>query len=413
MGMKRRHSLGKGLYASFCIEDNAPCCSHGPKLRLERKNGGTPSYTCSAFRNQPACRNDTEFTLKLLRTQIFVTDISKSDFKNACFCHTCGVFFIGPTNVHADHNIVRDLSNSKLNAPSYFLEPLEKSSEHAQYFFADEWLKFMMSTLRALRIDNILCVGAPRLFDFLGTQSFSINKFLLDLDARLLSFYPPTQFTRFNALNCHFFSPTGKSTVENFMLSCKGRTAIFCDPPFGALMEPLIVSLNKLKEGILNSEVFLMITIPYFLGKKLLQAAPQLKMLDYKVTYEKHVRFTSTGHDGNNSKRRVSVVRMFTDAPPQEIKPPEGLESQYWFCEICKRYSDLGNKHCTQCNACTTPHGGTYIHCQICKVCRPPSYQHCNKCKRCFHLRGNEYHSCTNEQSTYHSKCKRGKFIKK
>lgn len=67
------------------------------------------------------------------------------------------------------------------------------------------------------------------------------------------------------------------------MRSCSGRTMIFCDPPFGALMEPLVAVLNKLKRGLGNSRVFSMVTIPYFIGKKLLQAAPELKMLDYKV----------------------------------------------------------------------------------------------------------------------------------
>ncbi|VUZ53159.1 unnamed protein product, partial [Hymenolepis diminuta] len=403
----------RGLYVSFRVKDDAPCCSHGPKLRLERKDGGMPSYTCSAFRNQLACRKDSEFTANLHQMQLFVSDISKSGLKNTCFCHTCGVLFIDPSNFHTDHNVVRGLSSSQLKTPSYLLETLEKSSEHAQYFFSDEWLEFMMSTLRALRIDSILCVGAPRLFDFLEIQSFSINKFLLDLDARLESFYPSTQFARFNALNGYFFSSTGHLAAENFMRSCKGRTVIFCDPPFGALMEPLVISLNKLKEGLADSEVFLMITVPYFLGKKLLQTAAQLKMLDYKVTYEKHVRFTSTGHDGNNSNRRISVVRLFTDAPPQEIKPPKGLENKYLFCEICKRYSDLNNKHCWQCNACTTFHGNTYKHCKACNVCRPPGYEHCKKCDKCFHWRNSEYHSCTKEQSSDQPKLKHGKFAEK
>ena len=67
------------------------------------------------------------------------------------------------------------------------------------------------------------------------------------------------------------------------MHSCKGRSVIFCDPPFGALMEPLLATLNKLKQDLKDSEAFLMVTLPYFIGKKLIQAAPQLHMLDYKV----------------------------------------------------------------------------------------------------------------------------------
>ncbi len=52
----------------------------------------------------------------------------------------------------------------------------------------------MVSTLRALRIDNLLCVGAPRLFDFMTAckrksqgNPLAIKTFLLDLDVRLVS----------------------------------------------------------------------------------------------------------------------------------------------------------------------------------------------------------------------------------
>ncbi|KAM7540358.1 hypothetical protein Aperf_G00000037203 [Anoplocephala perfoliata] len=407
--MPRNRRQERGLYTSFRIEDDAPCCAHGPKLRVERKNGRNPSYSCSAFRNQAACRSDSEFSANLHRMQLFTSSLSDNDRKSICFCHTCGVLYIDPSHDHLGHNTVCKLSDFQLNAPSYFLETLEKSSEHAQYFFSEEWLEFMVSTLRALRIDNILCVGTPRLFDSLRLQNLSMNKFLLDLDARLESFYPFTQFARFNALNGYFFTSAGKLAAETFMSSCKGRTVIFCDPPFGVLMEPLVISLNNLKKSITNSEVFLMITIPYFLGKKLFKAAPELKMLDYKVTYVNHVRFMSTGHDGNNSKRRISVVRLFTDVPSQEIKPPKGIENQYWFCEICQRYSDSTNKHCQLCKACTTMHGDTYNHCTACNACRPPSYQHCNKCNRCFRIKDNEFHPCANEESNEQPKPKRKK----
>lgn len=159
-----------------------------------------------------------------------------------------------------------------------------------QYFFSHDWLNFMIAVLRALRIENVLCVGAPRLFDFLTAlrhKNLSIPHFLLDLDCRLEMFYSPSSFARFSVLNGHFFSSEGEVCANAFMKSCQGRSLIFCDPPFGAFMQPLVESLKKLKDGILYSgegrEVFLMITVPYFIGKKLIQAAPELKMLDYKV----------------------------------------------------------------------------------------------------------------------------------
>lgn len=60
-------------------------------------------------------------------------------------------------------------------------------------------------------------------------------------------------------------------------------------------MEPLVNTLNKLKSEIISGgedrTAFLMITVPYFIGRKLLQAAPQLKMLDYKVGFGSFIQF--------------------------------------------------------------------------------------------------------------------------
>ncbi|VDD77622.1 unnamed protein product [Mesocestoides corti] len=325
------------------------------------------------------------------------------------------MLFIGPSSEHQTHRIKSSLSKAMLSMPSYLLEPLEESSEHAQYFFSIEWLNFMLSTLHALRIDNVLCVGSPRLFDFLSAcgkkthKPLSVRKFLLDLDVRLASFYPPSLFARFNALNGYFFSPAEEESARTFMHSCNGNTLIFCDPPFGVFMEPLVETLNRLKEEIGCSNTFMMVTIPYFIGRKLIQVAPLMKMLDYKVTYENHVRFMSSGHDGNNSKRRVSVVRLFTDAPAHKIVPPKTIADDYWFCESCQRYSDIKNKHCNMCNACTTPHGETYVHCKPCGTCQPPSYQHCDVCNTCFRPQEGTFHECAEQTFTSHREPKRRK----
>ncbi|KAL5962793.1 rRNA N6-adenosine-methyltransferase ZCCHC4 [Taenia solium] len=422
----------------------------GPKLCLKRRSLCSSIYVCSAFRSASACRRDRDFTSSCLPSQT-ADSLVKCARQNRCYCRTCRVLFAYPDGQHEHHQVISGLSSSTLSMPTYFLEPLEESSEHAvcdlscivphllhtsdnrlllnlikfdysQYFFSVEWLKFMASTLRILQIDNVLCVGTPRLFDFLiacsrdTSEPLSVNKFLLDLDARLESFYPVPLFARFNALNGYFFNSAGEDSFNRFMCSCSGRTMIFCDPPFGVLMEPLVATLNKLKREMGSSQVFSMLTVPYFIGKKLLQPAPELKMLDYKafeVTYEKHVRFMSTGHDGNNSKRRVSVVRPFTDVPAREIPPPKGLADQYRFCKICQRYSDLKNLHCTQCNACTTfvlplknsltycsfQHGDTYKHCISCNVCRPPGFQHCNRCNMCFRPKNGVVHDCNKQIS--------------
>nr|VZI26425.1 unnamed protein product [Spirometra erinaceieuropaei] len=162
------------------------------------------------------------------------------------------------------------------------------------------------------------------------------------------------------------------------------------------MLQPLMVTLTSLKESMQKSktgdsnkdltsrDVKMMLVLPYFLGPKLFDAAPTMKMLDYKVTYESHRRLTSAGtSDNSGSNRRVSIVRLFTDLPPRDIRPPSDLESQFRFCEDCQRYSSVENPHCDLCKACTTLHGRPYVHCNACSRCRPPDRVHCYTCGWC------------------------------
>ncbi|KAL7062552.1 hypothetical protein AAHC03_01313 [Spirometra sp. Aus1] len=162
------------------------------------------------------------------------------------------------------------------------------------------------------------------------------------------------------------------------------------------MLQPLMVTLTSLKESMQKSktgdsnkdltsrDVKMMLVLPYFLGPKLFDAAPTMKMLDYKVTYERHRRLTSAGtSDNSGSNRRVSIVRLFTDLPPRDIRPPSDLESQFRFCEDCQRYSSVENPHCDLCKACTTLHGRPYVHCNACSRCRPPDRVHCYTCGWC------------------------------
>jgi ferredoxin len=45
-------------------------------------------------------------------------------------------------------------------------------------------------------------------------------------------------------------------------------------------------------------------------------------------------------------------VRIFTNANPKDIPLPE--EEGYRYCEICKRWVSEENRHCTQCNECSS-----------------------------------------------------------
>ncbi|VDK88308.1 unnamed protein product [Dibothriocephalus latus] len=308
--MKKTKEIRKrGLYSSASVTENAPKCYHGPKLLFEEKATKIQTYACAGFRTARACRKDTEAcTAYSLKQTISASQLCSLPQAERCYCHTCNLLF--------------------------------------QVFFSLDWLNFLVGVFQGLGVKNVLCVGAPRLFDFLRIHTegrHTFNTFLLDIDARLPQFYASDVFAQFNMLNGHFFKEdTGRAALLSFFESCDDRSIIFCDPPFSVMLQPLMVTLCSLKESMqkartgncnkeLNSsDVNTMLVLPYFLGPKLFAAVPSMKMLDYKVTYEGHCRLTSAGiGDNSGSSRRVSIVRLFTDLPPKDIGPPPELESQF------------------------------------------------------------------------------------
>lgn len=87
-------------------------------------------YICSAFRNASACRRDRDFTTSRLPSQT-AESLVKYARQNRCYCQTCRVLFAYPDGQHEHHRVISGLSSSALATPTYLLEPLEESSEHA------------------------------------------------------------------------------------------------------------------------------------------------------------------------------------------------------------------------------------------------------------------------------------------
>ncbi|VDL94965.1 unnamed protein product [Schistocephalus solidus] len=309
-------------------------------MLFEEKTTKIHTYRCAGFRTARACRKDAEactsYRLKRMTSALHLCTLPQGD---RCYCHTCNLLFARSVGLkdHLGHNFVSGL----------------------QIFFSLDWLNFLVAVFHDLGVRNVLCVGAPRLFDFLRIHTedkYDVTTFLLDIDARLVF------FAQFNMLNGHFFEEdTGCAAISTFFEACNGRSIIFCDPPFSVMLQPLMVALTSLMESMKKNG-----TGEFLRYFKL----PIRHVLPFQVTYERHC----------HSNRRVSIVRLFTDLPPKDIRPPPGLESQ--FCEDCQRYSSVDNPHCDICKACTTLHGPPYVHCNACSRCRPPGRVHCNTCGR-------------------------------
>ncbi|CAH8515797.1 unnamed protein product [Heterobilharzia americana] len=346
------------------------------------------------------------------------------------YCFTCDCLFsisVGKKK-HRKHEYTKNFSKNLLSMPSYLLKPLENSKAHAQYFFSLDCLNRLYSIIYKLSVNYIICIGSPRLHDFIQLQCIhrgqSMNSYLLDIDFRLTSFYRPcNNFSRYNMVNGFFFSPQDEKLFYCFLkenVKPMNKLLIFCDPPFAAPLSLIIKQIELLSKSMIKriyqnaevdedniagydgyseankSDIPYLLVLPYFFEKKLQKIAPSVNLLDYKITYENHSRMdydkndmevdemtTSNSNKSNTGQRRDSIVRLFTSLPPSSVHPPKSLEASFRFCEICQRYSHITNLHCAKCNRCTTKNGPTYVHCDKCGRCRPTKKFHCDSCECC------------------------------
>merc|ERR1712168_132938 len=115
---------------------------------------------------------------------------------------------------------------------------------------------------------------------------------------------------------------------------------------------------------------------PYFMGPHITKYCPQLHMLDMRVDYDNHALF----RNGPKARKHGSPVRIFTNIPACDFILSE---PDYRFCDPCKSYVSVTNKHCEICNRCTSKDGRPYVHCNLCSRCVKSSYSHCDKCNMC------------------------------
>jgi hypothetical protein len=196
-----------------------------------------------------------------------------------------------------------------------------------------------------------------------------------------MQFYSQKLFVRFNMFNNHFFY--GKKSYLNFIKNSK-KLLIIIDPPYGGIVKLIANTINLIKKDCsIETKVDTILFYPYFMETWIKRWLSNLQMLDYKVSYDNQRTYSVCKF---NKNKKGSPARLFTDV--HGACKIEISNDEYWYCDMCEKYTFKENKHCFKCNLCTSKDGGAYKHCDKCIRCVKATYEHCPKCKRC-HLKEN------------------------
>ncbi|XP_073465270.1 rRNA N(6)-adenosine-methyltransferase ZCCHC4 [Aquarana catesbeiana] len=397
-------------------KEGAPHCPHGPTLLFVKtakgKEDGRRFYACSACRDRKDCKFFQWADEKVSEAK----REAREEYNSSCqppmshdqymirfqefiglplakrkFCQDCQQLLLqNEWEGHSGHHIVGDISVSQLRRPSQLLHPLVNKKSNAQYLFTDRSCSFLLDTIISLGYRRVLCVGTPRLHEWIRHQAcegskLKVKSLLLDIDFRYSQFYSKYDFCHYNMFNHHFFGGEApKEICQNFLQENNGEGIIMVtDPPFGGLVEPLAFSFKKMSAMWRTPSItgcFIELPtfwiFPYFFEPRILQSSPGFAMLDYQVDYDNH-----TVYKHGKTGRKQSPVRIFTNLSPEKIVLP--ASEGYRFCSLCPRYVSSENKHCKTCNTCPSKDGRKWKHCSLCNKCVKPSWVHCSSCDRC------------------------------
>nr|CAH7721362.1 unnamed protein product [Callosobruchus chinensis] len=380
-----------------------PSCPHGPTLLLSRHVKGEKRnfFACAACRERKDCNfflwEDEKHTYKKniwkeeqrkyssgvnhRKKFVVLNEIRSLPRQQRMFCCSCDKLLkSSEKHKHKGHDILENITDNQLEHPSEILPALEQNKKEAQYLFSNGSVAAIFNIFKNLEVRNVICIGTPRIHEHIQSNCQDMSSILLDFDKRFHNFFGPLQFCWYNLFNHHFFLPDAKMVFDDYLKSCS-NLAIIMDPPFGARIEPISLTLetitNSLKKyhGTKNNlSVFLV--LPYFMEPQVLNWLPDMRMSDYKVEYDNHVKFQS----GPKGRKHGSPVRIFTNVNLGLVKLPK---DGYRYCESCNKWVAIENSHCPICDACTSKNGSTYKHCSSCERCVKPTWQHCDKCGRC------------------------------
>uniref|UniRef100_A0A7E4WB00 CTCHY-type domain-containing protein n=1 Tax=Panagrellus redivivus TaxID=6233 RepID=A0A7E4WB00_PANRE len=352
-----------------------PSCSHGKCLLFKLPKSNERWFGCSLHRSEAECPFKCQWPIggpiaksqkvpraKLpSRVPIFEKIRKMPTFY---FCLRClDVFEDENAHFHglrgpykADETDLLDL-----------IMPEETDHFQAQYWFTSEAIQILFDSVLASGKTHFLCVGTPQVFNFLLSKPEYRDKvYLLDIDERFRAIYDDDHFSMFNMINGEFW--TNEAGFSKF-LQTSDKLAVICDPPFAVFIKVLLKTLNNLVTE--KPETDFVFTLPYFLDRHLFREMPNLKMIDYAITYQNHPKYKSA---------KNSPVRFFTTLPPECFTLPGDL---YKNCPDCNRYVAKTNQHCYDCKSCPSRDGSAVQHCLKCRRCVPLKYSHCNRCNTC------------------------------
>lgn len=388
-----------------------PSCPHGPTILFSLKNGIKKFFGCSAFRYNCFKMELDQFErnkVKIMRHQIEnkrsnkILNLQQVPRDDRIYCSECHeVLPVSSITSHKSHQI-KVINDEFLQQPSLFLPQLDNDNLNAQYFFDDSTLQFILSVFNSLDLTSVICVGCPRLHDFLRVNSF--KSILLDIDERFQAFYP-NEFCHYNMFNHHFFNGNeDRVKLENFLEDSRkderSHHCIFVDPPFAARTELLAFTLKLISHQYfkVNHKLLPIFWVfPYFNERHVERDLPEMEMLDFQVTYTNHSAFKKD----YKGRKEGSPVRIFTNI--KNVKYPSNVSNLYRYCQLCQRYVALNNRHCGVCKVCPSKNGSEYRHCDKCIKCVKSNYIHCNDCGRCTNLTQKSNHDCKIYQA--HQEC--------
>lgn len=367
-----------------------PKCKHGPTILFSLKNGKR-FFGCSAHRKKCFYLKFETFEKNKERImnenlKAVKKDIPKLLPNQQFYCFTCEK--INSLQCHDNSKII---DVDFLEQPSLYLSQLNDDKLNAQYFFDDTTLKFFVSIFDKLQFSNIICLGSPRLHDFIRIHK-KMSSMLLDIDDRFQSFYPE-YFCHYNMFNHTFFNGDEEKLI-NFMKTShdleNSQHCLFVDPPFAARTELLTITLRTIAQLYFkqNRKILPIFWIfPYFNELHILREMPEMEMLDFQVTYKNHNAYNQE----SKTRKEGSPVRVFTNISQNLIEYPDFLSNLYRYCQHCQRHVAVNNKHCNICKICPSKNGSKYRHCSECTKCVKPNYSHCLNCGRCVQITN---HNC-------------------
>ena len=149
--------------------------------------------------------------------------------------------------------------------------------------------------------------------------------------------------------NNHFFH--GNKTYLDFIRN-SNKILILIDPPYGGLVKLIANTIRNLTTDCINNgkQAQILLVYPYFMETWIQKWLPELKMIDFKVTYCNQRNFSE------KTSNKGSSARIFTNISEiNQVEIPRMDElKDYYYCELCEKYTFIQNKHCFKCSKCTS-----------------------------------------------------------